>query len=84
MTKRKFYRTVIKVEVLSEGPIPNGMSLDKVNFHIVEGDCSGKVEWTVTNDEINGHVAAMLLREQGSDPGFFRLTDEGNDYEEEE
>ena len=45
---------------------------------IVEGDCSGKVECTnaVT---LNGKKTAKALIEQGSDPEFFQLDENGDD-----
>ncbi len=41
MTTRKFYKTIIKVEVLSEAPF-NPSNLGEVHEAVTEGDCSGK------------------------------------------
>ena len=79
-SKRVFYRTVIKVEVLSEEPF-NYNDLSSVSRQIEE-DCSGKVTDEVDNEEVDGPTMARLLMEQGSDPGFFRLTEEGGDDED--
>ena len=79
MTNRKFHRTLIQVEVLSEEPY-NQESLEQVNHDIIEGDCSGKWEITKT-EELDGQQAAQALIGQASDPSFFRLTEEGNDTE---
>ena len=79
MSSRKFYRTVIQVEVLSEGPLTS-TSLSDVAYAITDGDCSGKVE-VQQIQEINGKRMAALLAGQSSDPGFFMLDDEGNDTE---
>jgi len=80
MTDRKFYKTVIKIEVLSEEPIPAGMEYENVIHECKEGDWSmrplGEKE-TV----LDGKQAARALLNQGSDPSFFGLTEDGNDNE---
>lgn len=78
MTFRKFYKTIITYEVLSEEPIPNGYSTQDIIDMCYEGDYSGV---TVGNKEIllNGKEAAQSLIEQGSGPEFFRLNEEGED-----
>jgi predicted metal-binding protein len=76
MTKRKFYKTVYQVTVLSEEPV-NFESLTDIAAAITDGDCSG--EYTTTSSEtINGKQAADALKAQRSDPGFFMLDDDGN------
>lgn len=78
MTDRKFYKTVIKIEVLSEEPIPSGMDLENVIAECKEGACSMRqFGWKET--ELNGKQAAKGLLLQGSDPGFFQLTEKGED-----
>lgn len=81
MTKRKFYKTVIQVKVLSEQPYEYE-NLSQVASDISDGDCSGEIENTITNEKLNGKQAATVLQEQGSDPEFFRLDKDGNDLEE--
>jgi hypothetical protein len=79
MTGRKFYKTVLQVEVLSEGPY-QPESLEQVHHDITEGDCSG--EWKIVRSkELNGRQAARALLKQASDPGFFSLTKAGEDAE---
>lgn len=64
-----YHRTVYRVEVLSDSPIPSGMDLDYINYQITDGDWSGTVE-----EVVNGHISRSsmirLLSEQGSDPAF--------------
>lgn len=80
MTDRKFYKTEIKFTVLSEEPIPDGMELASIANECINGDWSmGNASHKET--EINGKQAARALINQGSDPGFFRLTDNGEDSE---
>jgi hypothetical protein len=68
---RKFYRTVVTVEILSEEPFDGSQDLEFIGHEITEGDCSGKQTVTVDNDEVDGPTAAALLVAQGSDPEFF-------------
>ena len=81
MTRRKFYRTIIKVEVLHEDPrvLAKLEGLDEVHALITDGPCSGF--WNVTRGptEMNGLQTARLLLKQGSDPEFFSLDERGND-----
>lgn len=78
MTNRKFYKTVIKFTVLSEVPIPSGMTLGSIADECLNGD------WSMGNyvrkeTEIDGKQAANALLNQGSEPEFFGLTDKGKD-----
>lgn len=80
-SKRKFYRQVVAIEILSEEPI--NFSLAEIAEEIKNGDCSGV--WNVTEDEeIDAPTCAKLLIKQGSDPEFFQIDENGNDLEEED
>jgi predicted metal-binding protein len=79
MTDRKFYKTVIQVEVLSEEPF-DYEDLADVYSAITEGDCSGKLS-TWSQEVLDGKQAADALINQASDPSFFMLTQEGDDEE---
>ena len=80
MTDRKFYKTVVKFTVLSEEPIPDGMSLENIAAQCMTGDWSmGDASQKET--ELNGKQAARALEKQGSDPGFFQLDEKGDDAE---
>jgi hypothetical protein len=78
MTERKFHRTVIHVEVLSEEPYTFSGNLSDVARQIYEGDCSG-IARTIQTEICDGARMAQLLLAQGSDPEFFMLDEEGND-----
>lgn len=82
MTDRKFYRTVIQVEVLSETPLDDDVDLDEVYAIITHGDCSGQCKRIVDNEQVDGKTMAKLLEAQESDPCFFWLTEDGEDTEE--
>lgn len=77
---RKFYRNVFSVEVLSEEPLPDSMSLDAIHYEITNGDYSGRLLETVV-EEVNSKRMAELLLAQGSDPEFFGLDAEGNEID---
>lgn len=79
-SKRKFYRTVIQVEVLSEEHFSFG-NLADIHYAVKEDDCSGGLTTVIDNQGIDGPQAAKLLVNQGSDLAFFNLTEEGEDVE---
>ena len=92
MSKRKFYRTVVQVEILSEDPFVldesdgNGITsplLDAISEAVTSGHCSGDITAPVLNEEKTGPEMAVLLKAQRSDPGFFNL-DGDADYSVEE
>lgn len=80
MTDRKFHKTVIKFTVLSEDPIPDGMSLENIAHECFNGDWSMGYN-SFKETQLNGKQAANALHKQGSDPSFFNLTDDGEDAE---
>jgi len=72
----KYYKTIIKVEVLSEGKY-NPEDLEQVHMDITDGDCSGK--WDIeSSTKLTSKQAAKALIAQGSAPEFFMLDEEGN------
>ena len=77
MTDRKFYKTIVQVEILSQEPIEI-TDLDTIHYNITEGDWSLNV---VSSKELNGKEAAGALLNQASDPSFFQLTKNGEDTE---
>jgi hypothetical protein len=75
---KKFYRTVITVEVLTDEPYDPG-SLEQVHYDTFEGHASGV--WDVTEvEETDSERMAQLLIAQGSIPEF--LLGEPEDYYE--
>jgi hypothetical protein len=80
-SKRTFYRTVIRVEVLSE-EFYDPEDLAEVSDDTIKGPCSGN--WTITEQqEVDGPTMATLLMAQGSGTEFFQLDEKGNDLDEE-
>jgi hypothetical protein len=80
--KKKLYKTVIKVEILSEEPYEDGKSLDDINYDITQGHCSGVVK-AASSTTLVGKKAARETIKQGSDPEFFMMDDKGNELEDE-
>ena len=81
ISKRKFYKTVITIEVLSEEPIEPGTDLETIAHECKEGDWSlGYVNEKETI--LNGKQAAKALLNQASDPSFFQLNAKGEDIED--
>ena len=80
-SKRSFYRTVIPLEVLSEEPIPGSLNVGQIYGEAMSGSYSCR-ELDRTEKKIGGRAAARALEAQASDPGFFRLTPEGEDCDD--
>lgn len=78
MSTRKFYKTVFQIEVLSEEPINDCVSLEQLSREIECGDFSGQIE-RINSEELSGEGMANLLLKQGSDTEFFMLDENGND-----
>lgn len=73
---RKFFRSVLEVEVLSEEPVSFN-NLQEVHHAVTEGGCSGSIKVKIRNQSVTGVRMARLLEKQGSDPEFFGLTSSG-------
>ncbi len=74
-----YYRTVIEVEVLTEGRLLNS-DLEFIAYEITYGDASGAIK-TTAEEAIGPGTMARLLRLQGSDPALFGLNDDGNEIQ---
>lgn len=77
ISERKFYKTVINIVVLSEEPL-YGIPISNIIESAIDGENSMSHEMTEVA-EIDGSMAAILLMEQGSDPAFFNLNEDGSD-----
>ena len=82
MTKRKFFKTVFQVTVLSEEKLVGPFGLDYLAEEVKEGEWSGEMKMLI-HKEINGKQAAKALLAQGSEPEFFQIDENGNDLEDE-
>lgn len=69
-----FHKTVISIEVLSEGPYKPTL-LEDVHHDITDGQCSGV--WSITGtSQLTREQMAEALIAQGSDPEFLLGDDE--------
>jgi len=66
---KKFYKTIIQVEVLSEEPF-QWNNLSDVNDAITDGNCSGKVT-EISSKTLNAEEVREALTEHRTDPDFF-------------
>lgn len=81
MSDKKYYRNVVEVEILSDEPFHGNMGLtdlQTIHYYITEGDCSGDIQITVSDEEVSREKMAELLIKQRSDPEFL-LGDENED-----
>lgn len=81
MSQRKFYRTKVCVEILTEDTPWTSDYLDVINYEITEGCASGLVA-VGDSEELTAAEMVAALDIQGSDPGFFGLDDDGKDTRE--
>ena len=82
-SSRQFYHTDIRVQVLSEDPIPDGATLQEIvnGMFSASGDYVG--QWSIQRaSSLDGRQAVLALKEFGSDPSLFRLTDTGADADD--
>jgi len=80
MSKRKFFRSKVIVEILSEEPLNPAMSLSDIQYYTDEGDGCGRTQ-DMEVEELNAQEAVSALKEFGSEPAFFSLNDAGEDLE---
>jgi len=70
---RKFRRSLVEIEVLSEGDEHLGFDdLSDLHEKITNGACSGQFGITLT-EVVDADAMAKLLKEQGSSPEFFDI-----------
>ena len=78
---KKFYKTILQIEILSENEPMGEYPLHVINYEITEGSCSGRSK-VISETELTGEQAAKALREQGSDPSLFQLDYDGTELPE--
>ncbi|HLO91585.1 MAG TPA: hypothetical protein VK172_10520 [Lentimicrobium sp.] len=82
MAKKTIFRSVITLEVLSDEPIPDDISLSSIANECDNGSYSGITDYKVINQPVSGKRAVKLIHAQGSDPEFFMMDENGNDINE--
>lgn len=76
--KKTIYRTVIQLTVLSEEPLPQGMSINQIDANCEDGDFCGKADYIKTNEPLVGREAALAIEDTGSETEFFQMDINGN------
>lgn len=78
---KKIYRTIFRYEVLTDEPIEQ-LSLSDISYMCTEGHASGVfLTNEKTNEELTGKDAVKVIREQGTDPEFFMMDEDGKDID---
>jgi len=80
--KKKLYKSVLRVEILSEEPYPESVNLNNVKYNITEGHHSGIFNWETHNKVLVGVKATEEVRKHGTDLEFFQMDKDGNDIDE--
>ena len=79
-SKRKFYRTVVQIEVLSDEPFAS-LLLKDIAQVVDEDPCPSRTK-VRHREVVDGPTMAKLLEAQESDPGLFNLTEDGEDTDD--
>ena len=79
--KRKFFKTIVEVQVLSEDFPIEFDNLLELHHMTNSGEHSGVFNVKSTK-RLNGLQAAKALISQGSDPEFFRINEKGENLDE--
>lgn len=83
MPERKFFKTTYTIVVLSEEAPAADLSISDLAYAIADGPCVG----TSIDDggvALSAKDMAQALTEASSEPGFFRLTEDGRNEDEED
>ena len=81
--KKKLYKSIIQIEVLSEEPI-NGMSLSTIVDEGDSGCLSIRTKDIKLDKEIKGIRCVREMKLHGSDVEFFNMDENGNDTSEDD
>jgi hypothetical protein len=72
------YRTVVQIEILSDEPVSDDVSVSEIDYQGTEGRWSIKVDVTDAR-EVDAAEMSDLLVAQGSDPSFLLGDEEGDE-----
>jgi len=79
--ERKFYKTIVSLEVLSEGPIPSGMALANILRETIYGTWSA-LRQPDQATELTPEQFAEACGVHATDPEFFGLNPDGTFVED--
>lgn len=80
--KKKIYRTVIKLVVLSPEPISDNMDMGSIWEETQEGEFLAGEMTLGKSKPVVGKSAVIEVEKAGSDAEFFRMDAQGNDLDE--
>lgn len=81
--KKKLYKTVIQVEILSEEPYSGGNDLMEIHNDITFGHCSGLIKTLASDQVLEGKESADEVKRHGTSTEFFMMNDHGYILDEE-
>lgn len=76
-TVRSYHATTLVLELLSEDPVEEGVSLHAISDQLTDGTMVGRIR-KGAQSALTGEQMADRLKEFGADPGLFGLSDEGS------
>lgn len=81
--KKKLYKTIVQVEILSEEPVNDDFcnNLSGIAYEIQRGDMSGIIETTLMNKEVIGEEAVKEVNRHGTGTDFFMMDEDGNEFD---
>lgn len=79
--KKKLYKRILKVEILSETPIDDKMTLDDVLNEIETREISSHIKWG-ESIELTGKRAVSNCEKHGTDVEFFNMDVNGNELDD--
>ena len=71
-----FYKTVFTFEVLSEGKLPDEMTLEDLAYATMQGHCSGLFAPTEILGPLTKETLIKECHRHNTDPGFFLEDDD--------
>ena len=78
--KKKIFRTIIKLVVLSEEPIDENLDIQDIMNECDEGAYIGTTN-IGTPTTLIGKTAVIEIEKAGSDAGFFNMSTDGNELD---
>jgi hypothetical protein len=76
MKKKTIYKTIVRIEILSEEPLTGNEDIIDINEQVIDGEWSGITKIGVS-EPISGKRAVDETLNQGSDPAFFAMDNNG-------
>ena len=79
--KKTIYKTKVTIEILSDEPVNDNISLKDIQYEITDGQWSGKITHGESKP-LKGKPAVKEILNHGTDPEFFFMDDKGNEIEQ--